>query len=452
MTEDQNDAPRKSGRRALPIVLIVLATVVGIISVFALWAKRQLLETDTWATTSEELIQDADIQEALSTFIVTTIYDNVDVEAALAERLPPQVAPLAGPVSGALRGAADNVTLKALEQPKLQDLWVEANRAAQSKLIALIEDEGQFVSTTDGVVTLDVKSLLESVTAQLGLPSDLVAKLPEGTTSIEVMKSDELSAAQKVVNLLQTLGYVLTALTLLLYVAAIALAGDRRRALRSVGFSFIFVGVVVLFARGAGGNVVVSSLSDVASSDAAVRSVFDIGTSLLLETAQSIIAYGLVLVIAAWLAGPTGLATSIRRGITPQLRQPAYAYGGLAVLLMLLFWWDPVVATHRIVPSLLLVLFAVIGTEMLRRQVIREFPDRVTSGSPAGIAQGLAERMRERARSGLPDRSAGGKLETAGAAAAPADRIGQLERLAELHRAGVLDDEELAEEKALIRG
>ena len=65
------------------------------------------------------------------------------------------------------------------------------------------------------------------------------------------------------------------------------------------------------------------------------------------------------------------------------------------MLLLLVFWWDPVIATHRIVPSLLLIAFAVLGTEMLRRQVIREFPDHVTTGSPAGVAHGIAERMRE---------------------------------------------------------
>ena len=45
-------------RRALPLVLIVLATIIGIVSVFALWAKRQLLETETWGDTSEELIEE----------------------------------------------------------------------------------------------------------------------------------------------------------------------------------------------------------------------------------------------------------------------------------------------------------------------------------------------------------------------------------------------------------
>ena len=442
----EGDANRKTGRRALPIILIVLATIIAIVSVFALWAKRQLLETETWTTTSEQLIQDADIQSALNTFIVTAIFDNVDVEAELANRLPPQLAPLAGPISGALRSGADDVVAKALSEPKVQQLFVDASAAAQSKLIALIDDEGEFVSTTGGVVTLDLTSVVKSVTAELGLP-DVAAKLPPEASSIEVMKSSELDAAQKGLNLLQKVGYVLTALVLLLYAAAIALAGARRRqTLRAVGFSFIFVGIVVLFARGAAGNLVVGSLSEVASSDAAVSSVYDIGSSLIVETGQSIVLYGIVIVLAAWLAGPTRWATSIRRWLTPYLRQPPYAYGGLATLLLLLFWWDPVIATHRLVPSLLLIAFAVLGTEMLRRQVIREFPDHVTPGSPGGAARGIAERMREGRE---------GRVATAGAPSAAAGgdpRVDEIERLAGLRDSGALTEEEFAAEKARILG
>ena len=442
----EGDANGKTGRRALPIIIIVLATIIAIVSVFALWAKRQLLETETWTTTSEQLIQDADIQSALNTFIVAAIFDNVDVEAEIADRLRPELAPLAGPVAGAIRSAADNVVEKALSEPKVQQLFVDASAAAQSKLIALLDDKGEFVSTGGGVVTLDLKSVLESVTAQLGLP-DVAAKLPAEASAIEVMKSSELDAAQKGLNLLKKIGYVLTALTLLLYAAAILLAGDRRRqTLRAVGFSFILVGIVVLFARGAAGNLVVGSLSEAASSDAAVSSVYDIGSSLILETGQSIVLYGIVIVLAAWLAGPTRWATSIRHWLTPYLRQPRYAYGGLAMLLLLLFWWDPVIATHRLVPSLLLIVFAVLGTEMLRRQVIREFPDHVTTDSPAGVAQGIAARMRETRE---------GRVATAGAPAAAAGgdpRVGEIERLAGLRDSGALTEEEFAAEKARILG
>ena len=441
----EGDAKKKTGRHALPIILIVLATIIGIVSVFALWAKRQVLETDTWTYDQRAADPGRRHPGGLNTFIVTAIFDNVDVQAELADELPPQLAPLAAPISGALRSAADDVVAKALSEPKVQQLFVDASAAAQSKLIALIDDKGQFVSTTGGVVSLDLTSVLASVTAELGLP-DVASKLPAEASSIEIMNSDQLAAAQTGLSLLKTVGYVLTALVLLLYAAAISLAGDRRRqTLRAVGFSFIFVGIVVLFARGAAGNLVVDSLSGAASSDAAVSSAFNIGSSLVLETGQSIVLYGIVIVLAAWLAGPTRWATSIRHWLTPYLRQPAYAYGGLAVLLLLVFWWDPVVATHRLVPSLLLIVFAALGTEMLRRQVIREFPDHVTTGSPAGVAQGIAERM----RTGRQMQPA-----TAGAPAAPTGdpRVTELERLAGLHNSGALTDEEFAAEKARVLG
>ena len=116
--------------------------------------------------------------------------------------------------------------------------------------------------------------------------------------------------------------------------------------------------------------------------------------------------------------------------------------------LVLLFWWNPVVATDRIVPSILLALFLAIGVEALRRQVVREFPDRVATGTPEGMAHTLAERMRE---------SREGRVAAAGAAPAAAppaapSRVDELERLAKLRESGVLSDEELAAEKRRILG
>ena len=171
----------------------------------------------------------------------------------------------------------------------------------------------------------------------------------------------------------------------MLWALAIWLAGERRRqTLRAVGIAFILVGALVLVLHRAAGNAVVESLSDVASSDAAIDNAWTIGTSQLTEIANAAVLYGVFIVIAAWLAGPTSLATSIREAIAPWYRQPRYAYGALAVGLILLFWWDPTEGTHRLVPSLVLIALLALGTEFLRRQVAREFPDRVTTGSPRG--------------------------------------------------------------------
>ncbi len=119
MSEPDAETPR--GRRALPITLVVIATITLLVGSFAIWAKRQLLETDTWVDTSTELLADTAIQEALASFLVASLYNNVDVEAELAAKLPPQVQPLAGPISGGLRQLADEVAKKALAQPQVQD-------------------------------------------------------------------------------------------------------------------------------------------------------------------------------------------------------------------------------------------------------------------------------------------------------------------------------------------
>ena len=55
---------------------------------------------------------------------------------------------------------------------------------------------------------------------------------------------------------------------------------------------------------------------------------------------------------------------------------------------------DPTVGTHRLVPSLLLIALLALGFEFLRRQVIREFPDRVAT--TGGIGQSIATQMRNR--------------------------------------------------------
>ena len=100
------------------------------------------------------------------------------------------------------------------------------------------------------------------------------------------------------------------------------------------------------------------------------------------------------------------------------------------MLLILLFWWDPAVGTHRLVPSLLMILLLALGFEFLRRQMIREFPDRTSTSS--GVAQSIVARMRER------------RVATAGALAAAAEpdpRIAELARLSELRESNALSEE-----------
>jgi hypothetical protein len=426
------------------MTLVVLASLIGFFSVFALWVKRQALETETWTRTSSELLENEEIRDAIADFLITELYANVDVQGEIEKRLPPEIKGLAGPAAGGLRQAGGEIARTALEQPRVQAAWENANRTAHEQLLAVIDDENEAVSTTGGVVTLDLRVILGRIASQVGISQGLVDKLPADAGELEVLRSDQLEAAQEGVRALRFLAWFLTALTLVLYALAIYINRDRRReTLRNVGVSLVIVGILVLFAHGLAGNAVVGALTETAASEGPVQATWDIATSLLVETGQAIVAYGIVIVLAAWLAGPSATATWVRGGMTPYLRQPRFAYGGLVVLLAVIFWWQPTEATRRLVPSLLLIALLALGVEVLRRQVIREFPDRVTTWSPEATAQALAERMRERRER----RVATG---TATAATPDEQRLAQLERLARLRESGVLTDEELAAEKKRV--
>jgi hypothetical protein len=438
----------RRGRRALPLVLVVVASIVLLVTAFAIWAKRQVLETDTWTETSTELLENEAIRNALADFLVLQLYENVDVEAAIAEPLPERVKPLAGPVSGALRQLAGEVARRALAEERVQELWEDANRAAHERLLGIVEGESEVVETTDGNLTIDLTQVLGAITENLGVGADLVSRLPPEAAQLQVADADNLDKVKTGLDVFKAVAWFLVGLALVLYALAIYLAGARRReTLRAVGISFVVVGAAIMVGHRIGGNVVVGALSEAASADDAVEATWEIGTSQLTDIANGLILYGILIVIAAWLAGPTSIATSIRGAITPWFRRPAYAYGGAVALLILLFWWDPTPTTHRLAPSLLLIVLVLLGTEVLRRQVIREFPDRVTTGSPAGVAQALAQRMRE-----ARERRVASSEPAAAAAAAGDARVAELERLAKLRDSEVLSEEEFAAEKRRILG
>ncbi len=328
----------------------------------------------------------------------------------------------------------------------MQALWEDANRAAHEQLLRVIDDKGSAVSTGGGVVTLNLDTILAAVANQVGIGAGLTSKLPPDAAHLEVLRSGELETVQDGAHLLRTLAWVLTAVTLGLYALAIYLArGRRRETLRSVGFAFVVVGILVLFAHVLAERAVVNSLADTTAAEPAVEATWTIGTSLLVATGQAIVGYGIVIVLAAWLAGPNSWAVSLRRAITPYFRQPPVAYAGLAVLLLVIFWWNPTEATRRLGPALALIFFIALGFEVLRRQVIREFPELVAAGSPGDMAGRMAERMRDARERRIPSRAT--------AAASPdEERVARLERLAALHGSGALTDEEFAAEKQRLLG
>jgi hypothetical protein len=421
--------------------MVLVASLLTILAIVSAWVERQALDTNEWVDTSGRLLEDETIRNALATFAVDQLYANVNVNQELQQRLPKDLKPLSGPASSGLRALAQQGAQQALQSSRFQQLWEDANRAAHETLIKVVEDKGQYASTENGQVTLHLRPLIVNVANQLGLGGDVAGKIPPDVGNLQVLKSDQLGAAQTGVKLIRGLALVTSLLALLLYGLAIYLSrGYRWITVLASGIALIAAGVVVLIVRSVSGGIVVDQLATTQAARDPVAAAWPIATSLLDSIAKEVIEFGILFVIAAWLGSPHRSAVATRRALTPVLRDyPAIAFTvlGVAGLIFILSAAD---STRSLLVHVGLVAFAVVGLVLLRRNSMREFPD-AQMGDPMN-------RIRSRA-AGMQDRRGRGGDQPP--ARSPEDlRLERLERLAGLHERGVLSDEEFEAEKTAV--
>ena len=79
---------RSRGRRISVHLLVVLATLLTILAVFANWTRQQLLDTNQWTKASSELIANPVIRDQVALYLVDQLYTNVDVPAQIKSVLP----------------------------------------------------------------------------------------------------------------------------------------------------------------------------------------------------------------------------------------------------------------------------------------------------------------------------------------------------------------------------
>jgi hypothetical protein len=451
------------GRRRLVRVLIVLGSLLAFLSVFAIWTERQALDTGEWVHTSGRLIQNSKIRAAVSDYLVDQLYENVDVEKELSEKLPGDTKELAGPISGGLRQVAGSGAEKVLESSTAQELWKSANRTTHEQLLEVLEEKEGTLATEEGKVSLNLGSLVTNLASQVGIGANLTEKLPPDAGQITILRSDQLKTAQDIVVAIKGLALVLSLLTVLCFGLAIYLPRESRWVtVLYCGVGLIAAGFAVIVFREVAGGIVVGQLVEEESVRPAAEAAWSIGTSLMTSIATTVIVIGVLFGIAGWLASPTGSARSTRRAIAPPLREyPAYVYAGLAILVGFYFLSAPTQNLRSFLTTLAIAGLAAFGIRELRKQAAEEFPD-ATYGDVVG-------RTKERVVDAVKDANLGERAsklrlpemrrpndESGSGATMPTDeedaRLARLERLASLHEKGILTDEEFATEKQRVLG
>jgi hypothetical protein len=324
--------------------------------------------------------------------------------------------------------------------------------------VKIVNGGGSLASTHGGVVTLDLHAIVAQLAASLGVQKQVAAAqsalhsnagtvsagasklgltLPPASGQLVIMRSSQLKTVQDIAQAIKGAALVFPLLAFAFFALAVWFSrGRRREALRTTGWCFVGVGLFVLLDRRLAGNEIVNALVKNPSNRTAAHEVWAIATTLLYDIAVAVVVYGLIFVVAAWIAGRTRPATALRRALAPTLRdRPAAGYVAAYGVLLLAIIWGPTPATRQLPYIILFIVLLGLAVYTLRQRTASEFPEAQSGDTMRSIHE-----WRQRATP-----------RTAGVAVAPnSGRVGELERLAQLHERGSLTDAEYAAEKALV--
>ena len=430
------------GRATAVWIVLVVAGLLLLLSSFAVWINRVALNTSVFTDTSSSMLDNDQIRTAVANRAVDELFANVDVQAELEAQLPADYQGLSGAATAGLRAASYQIVGRALEQPVFQDLFRVAVEESHTTLVQVLEGGGDRVSTSEGDVTLDLRAIIIEAADRIGIGDQVVDRIPADAGRIVILRSDQLDTAQNVFQVLKTLAWFLPLLTLAAFGLAVWLARDRRRAVRGVGAVLVAVALVGLVAGRLTRNYIVDSLVARRDDREAASDAWDILTELMRGSFRLMLVVGLLFIFAAWLAGPSRRALTVRGWLAPVLQNRLWGYIVLAVVALVMLFTAQVGDFSRLLVVVLLAALGAIWIELMRRQTLREFPD--AEGTP------FLQDTWARVSGWWDEQRIAAKQPTTSGAAPATDVAAQLASLAALHSKGELTDDEYASAKARV--
>ena len=204
---EANQPPKPSGtsrwRIVLARVLTIVAILVALVGMVAFYVEHTALDEDGFETISRNMIESDEIRTQVAAKSVDTLFENIDVEAAIAERLPPAQQGLAPVLAGLARSGADRAADAALERPRVQTVWVEMTTRTQRQLVRLLDDDTTFIQTEGGAVVLDLRPIVIELGDQVAVIGKVAERLPESAGKIAIIEKSQLETAQTITRILR---------------------------------------------------------------------------------------------------------------------------------------------------------------------------------------------------------------------------------------------------------
>jgi hypothetical protein len=387
--KEERRARRGRARSLTAALLTVVACLAITVTVPAVWTYRTLFVTDAFVDRVTPIGFDPAVTPVLSDRLTTQIFGLIDVEAIVADALPPRGQVLAGPLTGGIEDFVREKVNEVLSSDRFRDRWIQANRFAHTQIVAILRDESEIVDTEGGRVVLNLLPIVNEALQRIesrasGLfqkdvdlpevtggevPDEVRARIslalgvevPEDFGEIVVFESDRLAAAQDAVSFFDRAIVFLVILTVVLIVLTLWMSRRRRRTLLQLVVGSM-VGIVVVRRLAMWVEDEVVELAQRPDGKGALAAIADQVLGSFFSVTAIVIVVGLAILAIALITGPYGWAVTLRaksaalaRGVVATASDPsrqestvvwvrdhheALRLGGGIAFVLLLFMFD----------------------------------------------------------------------------------------------------------------
>jgi len=304
---DRLDKRRAKGpvwRRILAGVLAVLAIIAVVAALEAVWLKTTLQEEDRFVATLQSLPQDDAVANVLSIRVANGVVEAAGVEVFVADALPDEISFLASPLTTAIENLIARVANEVIQSDAVTSVWTATLRVTHKAVSAILTGNDGALVAEDGKVAIDLDQVgavvLDRVAATgLDLP-DFDVSLGQ----VVLYENEDLAAVQAVARNINTVGWFLPLLALVLIAAAIWATPNRRRMTQFLGFGTALGLLLSLAALRISRHATLNGIDDEIQREAA-GSAWDTIVARLIQSTWALLLLALIVGLIAWATGPS---------------------------------------------------------------------------------------------------------------------------------------------------
>lgn len=332
------DRPSR-GRRArigAHWLLLVLGGLLVLLTVLAIWTRNQVVDTDRYVRTVSPLATEPPIQRLIVDRLTTAIADPDRTASFAREVLPARAQPLATPIAAGIEEFVRDRVSGFVFSPRFAGLWEDVSRRAHESAVALLtgREEGRLQIAGDLLVVRlgPMVGPVEELLRRSGLDTTAFRDTGE-EPQLVIGDASGIESARGAVDLLERLAWVVPLLALACLAGAIALALDRRRGVLRAGLAIAVAMVLLAALLGVGRSLYLDAVSESELPEDAAAAAFDTIVEFLRQGLRLVLAVGVVLALAALLAGPSRPAVALRgavRGLGGKAAGAGYDLGPVA--------------------------------------------------------------------------------------------------------------------------